>query len=88
MDIVSSVCFLLLTSSDKLNDFWGEPVPTKTRESLTAHYSSFKLATSVQTTNKHHGEQPLEYSAMRGADHRMVWVGSDLSRPSSPSPLQ
>lgn len=34
MDIVSSVCFLLLTSSDKLNDFCGEPVPMKTTESL------------------------------------------------------
>lgn len=46
MDIVSSVCFLLLTSSDKLNDFCGEPVPMKTTESFTA-YSSFKLVIPV-----------------------------------------
>lgn len=43
MDIVSSVCFLLLTSSDKLNDFCGEPVPMKTMRSVTAYFSSFEL---------------------------------------------
>lgn len=47
MDIVSSVCFLLLTSSDKLNDFCGEPVPMKTMGSVTAYYSSFELLISV-----------------------------------------
>lgn len=36
MDIVSSVCFLLLTSSDKLNDFCGEPVPKTTKEPFQA----------------------------------------------------
>lgn len=46
MDIVSSVCFLLLTSSDKLNDFCGEPVPMKTG-SVTAYYSPFELLISV-----------------------------------------
>lgn len=50
MDIVSSVCFLLLTSSDKLNDFCGEPVPMKTMGPMgpvTAYSSSFELLISV-----------------------------------------
>lgn len=47
MDIVSSVCFLLLTSSDKLNDFCGEPVPMKTMGSVIAYSSFFELLISV-----------------------------------------